>query len=126
MLVFNSRLVRYFAAGTFATLVQFASLVVLVELLHISEIVAVVEAFSTGVVVNYGLQRRFTFRSATSHSNAALRFFAIAVLSAMVNSTLFGLLNAYLSYILAQFIATFALFLINYELNRKFTFRVTT
>ena len=100
------------------------ALVVLVELLHTSEFEAVVEAFFVGVVVNYVLQRRFTFKTATSHSKAASRFFGIAALSAIVNSTLFSILNTFFPYILAQFIATLVLFLINYEVNRKFTFEV--
>jgi putative flippase GtrA len=109
--------------GTLATIVQFTALVLLVEALHISEIEAAVGAFFVGMAVNYGLQRRFTFQTAISHSTAASRFFGFALLSAIFNSILFGILNGYLPYILAQFIATLVLFLINYQLNRKFTFQ---
>src|SRR5687767_1546 len=109
----NSRLARYFAMGTVSTIVQFTALVLLVEAVHISETQAVPGAFVLGVAVNYGLQRCFTFQTAVPHSTAASRFFGIAVLSAIFNSMLFGVLNNYLPYILAQLTATLLLFLIN-------------
>jgi putative flippase GtrA len=124
--VLSSRLVRYFVVGTFATICQFTALVVLVELLHIAEFAAVVGAFFVGVAVNYALQRRFTFNSAISHSTAASRFVATAVLSAVINSALFGILNIYLPYVLAQFIATLVLFAANYQINSKFTFQANS
>jgi putative flippase GtrA len=122
----NSCFMRYFAVGILATIVQFTFLLLLVELLFLSKFTAVLTSFFIGVTVNYSLQRRFTFTTTASHSSAALRFLGIAVLSAAANSILFGALNQYFPYLLAQLMATFVLFLANYQLNRKFSFQISS
>ena len=119
----NYRFVRYAFGGTCATLVQFTTLVVLVEQFQIGEFEAVIGAFFIGVAVNYALQRRITFETAASHFTAAIRFGTVGALSALGNAALFAMLNAYLPYLIAQSLATFILFLINYELNRKVVFQ---
>jgi putative flippase GtrA len=122
----DSCLVRYFAVGTFATIIQFTFLLVLVELLSLPQFTAVLTSFFVGVTVNYCLQRRFTFTTTASHSSAALRFLGTAALSAASNSILFSVLNQYFPYLLAQLVATLVLFIANYQLNRKFSFQVSS
>jgi putative flippase GtrA len=119
----NCRLARYAFGGICATVVQFTTLVVLVEQFHLGEFEAVITAFIVGVAVNYALQRWVTFETASPHLTAVSRFGAIAALSAISNAALFAMLNAYLPYLLAQSIATLSLFLINYELNRRIVFQ---
>jgi putative flippase GtrA len=120
---FDSRLGRYFLVGCFAAAVWFAVMIVGVEAFAVRKPIASTIGFLVAVLVNYALQRRITFASEARHLRAAPSFFAGACLMAVVNLALFSLLSGYINYVVAQVLTTMAVFLLNYEFNRRYTFR---
>jgi putative flippase GtrA len=119
----ESRLARYFLVGCFAAAVWFAVMIVAVEAFAVRKPIASTIGFVVAVLVNYGLQRRITFASDARHARAAPSFFAGAAVMAVVNLVLFSVLSGYINYVVAQVLTTMAVFLANYEFNRRYTFR---
>src|SRR5262245_8016411 len=68
------------AVGAVGTAAHFAVLVLLVEALDFSPAAATTVGFVCGAVVNYALNRRFTFVSARSHRAALPQFLLVAAL----------------------------------------------
>ena len=119
----ESRIARYFLVGCLAAAIQFAVMIVGVEAFAIQKPIATTVGFLVAVTFNYVMQRRFTFASDAPHKHAAPSFLAAACVLAVVNVVLFSLLIGHINYIIAQVFTTLAVFLLNYEFNRRFTFR---
>jgi putative flippase GtrA len=116
-------LLRYFVCGSVAVAVNVAVLTFSVEVLGIREILASCAGFLSAVVVNFWLQRRFTFRSNTPVGSGVVLFLAFATATLVLNLAVFSVLTHFVHYVAAQLIATLLMFLVNFQLNRKFTFR---
>jgi putative flippase GtrA len=117
------RVLRYGLIGTGAALLQLSLLFVFVEFLHFYSLLASTAALGISVVVNYGLQRHFTFRSKSRHVIAGPRFVSLTLVTLAANALLFGAMSAVVPYLLAQIITTATIFPVNYYLNKTFTFR---
>jgi putative flippase GtrA len=117
------RVLRYGVIGTGAALLQLSLLIVFVEFLHLYSLLASTAALGISVVVNYGLQRHFTFRSKSRHVVAGPRFVLLTMVTLAANALLFGAMLAVVPYLLAQIITTATIFPVNYYLNKTFTFR---
>jgi putative flippase GtrA len=68
---------RFVVVGVIATGVHYLVLVLVVELVHWSAVRGSGLGFCTGAVVNYLLNRRFTFRSEVPHVTAVSRFVVV-------------------------------------------------
>jgi putative flippase GtrA len=119
----HHRAARYFIVGCIAVAVQLSALLVCVEWFHMAKVPASVTAFLIAVSLNYVMQRRFTFVSDVDHMRAAPRFLAVGTVSALVNTALFAYLATLMHYFVAQTITILAVFVLNYQLNRRITFR---
>jgi putative flippase GtrA len=77
-----------------------------------------------GALVAYGGNRRFTFSGSTApHASAFPRFAAIAAVGAVVNALIVGAGAAWgAHYLLMQVVATVAVMVGTYHLNRLWTF----
>jgi putative flippase GtrA len=117
------RVLRYGLIGTGAALLQLSLLILFVEFLHLNSLLASTAALAISVVVNYGLQRHFTFRSKSRHVIAGPQFFLFTMVTLAANALLFGAMSAIVPYLLAQIITTATIFPVNYYLNKTFTFR---
>ncbi|MBD9648154.1 GtrA family protein [Ensifer sp. ENS09] len=115
--------VRYFACGCIAASLQVATLAVLVETARLEPVYASTIAFYFAVVVNYCLQRRFTFRSDEPHLKALPKFVAVSTLGAGINAVAFTLLSTVMHYVVAQALALLLVFSVNYALSRTLIFR---
>jgi len=97
----------------------------LVESAGIHPVAATSVGFVVGALVNYTLNRRYTFQSCKPHLDAGPKFFIIAIVTGVVNSLLvyggINLLGA--NYLLVQIGATFIVFLANFALNSLWTFQ---
>ncbi len=82
--------------------------------------------FTAGLLVNYALQYRWTFRSSAAHSVVFTRFVSVYLATLVVNTGIFWTLNEPLGipYILAQIITTGMVMILNFLLNRHYTFAV--
>ncbi len=115
--------VRYFACGCIAASLQVATLAVLVETVRLEPVYESTIAFYFAVVVNYFLQRRFTFRSDEPHLKALPKFLAVSTFGAGINAVAFTLLSAVMHYVVAQALALLLVFSVNYALSRTLIFR---
>ena len=111
--------------GVVGTAAHYLVLVTLVEALNVPVLPATTAGFICGAIVNYVLNRRFTFNSDTEHSVALPKFLAVAILGAGINWLVVSLLLELLGlhYLLAQLAATATVLIWNFAANYLWTFR---
>jgi putative flippase GtrA len=119
----HRQFLRYATAGAVGTLVQYATLVLLVQTQSAGAVVASTLGAIAGALVNYTLNHRFTFASGRPHGQALPRFAAVAVAGIALNALVVAMLvNAGAHYLVAQVAATAAVLLAGYLANRAWTF----
>ena len=119
----HRQFLRYATAGAVGTLVQYATLVLLVQTQSAGAVVASTLGAIAGALVNYTLNHRFTFASRRPHGQALPRFAAVAVAGIALNALVVAMLvNAGAHYLVAQVAATAAVLLAGYLANRAWTF----
>jgi putative flippase GtrA len=111
--------------GAVGTACHYGTLILLVEVMHVGAVAATTAGFLVGMIVNYLLNYRHTFRSDKPHLEAAPKFMAIGVCTGVLNSLLVhaGVNVAGLNYLVVQVVTTGVLFLVNFVLNSLWTFR---
>ena len=118
-------LAKYTLVGGIATAAHYLSLMVLVEAFGVSPAPAAFWGAVVGAVVAYWGNRRITFDdSSASHGRAIPRFALVALAGALINGLVVwaGVQALALHYLLAQAVATAAVMLLTYHLNRRWTF----
>ena len=114
---------RYFIAGASALGLHFLVMAVLIGSGTSSELAASAAGFIAGCLLNYTLQYYFTFASDVDHTQAMLRYTVVTLGMLLVNLLIFqGLLSAGAGWFIAQVIASGAVFLGNFMINRRYTF----
>lgn len=113
--------------GGVSTACHFATLWTLHQPLAVNLIVATTAGYLVGAVVNYLLNRRFTFAtSRTAHQAAVPRFATVVLMGMALNAGIMAAL-AYLApgvnFLLRQCVATGIVLVFNFVLNRHWTFR---
>lgn len=99
---------RFVVVGSIATAVQYLVLVGSVELLGWSSVLGSGIGFLMGAIVNYLLNRRFTFRSDVPHTTAVARFVVVLSVGLTLNLALMYLFTHRLGlpYLIAQVLTT--------------------
>jgi putative flippase GtrA len=124
----NSGVFRQFilfvGVGAIGTSAQYVILIFLVEVLVANAILASTLGFMAGALINYYLNYKYTFSSKKLHIEAASKFFTVALIGAGSNSVIMsaGIELWRLNYILAQIIATGAVLVQNFVLNKYWAF----
>lgn len=110
--------------GVVGTAAHYLTLILLVESLGFGAVPATTAGFVVGLVVNYWLNYRYTFASNRPHRAAMPRFMCIGVITGFLNTVLvfFGTETLRIHYLPVQFVATGAVFVLNYVLNSAWTF----
>lgn len=123
-----AQFVRYATCGALSALVHVAVLVMLVEFLQMPSTMASALGFACAIPVNYLLQHRFVFGSGGGHQSFFPRYLAVTLLSMGLNVALHWLLTFWvgLHYVLAQILALGVVVLVNFAVNRYFTFEPVT
>jgi putative flippase GtrA len=121
--IYENTFVRYAAVGACAAFIQLSLLTILVEAFSTPPLLASTLALSIAIFFNYCMQRRITFRSRAKHHVAGPRFLAITLSTLTGNAVLFSALSAVLPYLIAQILTLGMIFPINYQLNKRITFR---
>ncbi|MEP7312147.1 MAG: GtrA family protein [Pseudomonadota bacterium] len=118
---------RFLVVGAIATTVQYCVLIAGVELLGWQPVWASGLGFALGAVVNYVLNRNFTFQSNAAHGRAVLRFAVVALTGLGWNSILMHVLNERLGYpyLLAQVLTTGMVLVWNFCGNALWSFAPT-
>jgi len=122
--VLSMAFVRYALTGGLATALHYGLLLLLVERLHWAPGPAAALGAGAGALLAYAGNRRYTFAaSRAGHGRALPRFALVALGGALLNGALVGGLSAAgLHYLLAQLLATLAVLLLGYHLNKRWTF----
>lgn len=119
-----SQFARYAVAGGAGAIVHWGSLWAFVGLAGIDPRVATAIGYSLAVVTNYTIQHSYTFRSDLSHRKAFSRFLVVTTVGLAANIGAMQVLTIWLGlwYIAAQIFVTGTLYLINYAVNKRYTF----
>jgi putative flippase GtrA len=118
------RFLCFAGIGAVATAIQYLILVAGVQLAHAAPVVASSIGFFIAALMNYALNRRYTFGSRKPHVEAVTKFAAVAALGLALNGMLLaaGTHILGLNYLLAQVLATLAVLIWNYSANAAWTF----
>jgi len=110
--------------GAVGTAGHYLTLILLVELFSLDPVVSTTMGFVVGALVNYILNYKYTFVSNKSHRETLIKFFIVAIIGAVINSTIMyiGTKLLIINYLLAQVIATGIVLLQNFVLNKLWTF----
>ena len=116
--------IRFAIVGGIATAIHYAILIVLVQSALADTVAASSVGFAASTLINYALNRSFTFRSSQAHAEALPKFAMVALLGLALNASLIWLFNISigLHYLLAQVLATVGTLSVNFALNRIWTF----
>lgn len=115
---------RYAGAGALGTGAHYALLFALVQFAGIDAVSASTAGAILGALVNYGLNHRFTFASGKAHHVSLPRYTAVALAGIVVNGAVLAAVLALGAwhYLVAQVVATGAVFVTGYLVNRRWTF----
>lgn len=122
-----ARFIRFALVGVCGTAAHYGVLTLVVELLAIPVPAATTAGFVVGALVNYALNRRFTFRSSVDHGAALPKFFSIAAVGAVLNAGIVSWLlpRWHVHYLVIQLLATGIVLVWNFAGNQLWTFRHT-
>jgi len=115
---------RYAGAGAIGTAAHYVLLVALVQFAGAGALAASTAGAILGALVNYGLNHRFTFASDKAHSASLPRYLAVAAAAIVLNGLVLAAMLALAGphYLVAQLVATGAVFIAGYLANRRWTF----
>ena len=115
---------RYVISGGTAAVVHFAVLTTLVELFSVNPTIATSIGFVIGSTVNYTLQYHWTFDADGPHHVMFTRYASVTATTLSINAGLFWTFtNVFgIFYLIAQVISTGLMVVVNYLINKHFTF----
>jgi putative flippase GtrA len=119
-----AQFILFTAIGAVGTAGHYATLIMLVELIHLDPTFSSFLGAIVGAVINYLLNYKYTFRSSKPHHIAASKFMLIAAIGAGINTLLmYTFIHiAGIYYLLAQIITTLLVLIWNFLLNKMWTF----
>jgi putative flippase GtrA len=117
------RLLRYAVSGGASASTHFGVGLLLTSA-GVRPVTASTAGFVASILVSYGLQHAWVFRSSTGHAVAGSRFLTVTLAAFLLNTVVLGvgteLLHA--PYPLVQAVALVAIPVLNYTLNSRWTF----
>jgi putative flippase GtrA len=118
------KLFRYGVVSAVGTPAHYLTLILLVEAGGIGPVYATIAGSAIGALVNYLLNRRYTFKSAKAHLDAGPKFVVVALGTGILNAVLvyLGVDLLGMHYLIVQVVATLIVFLSNFVLNSVWTF----
>ncbi|MBT9501038.1 MAG: GtrA family protein [Burkholderiaceae bacterium] len=120
----GSQFLRFGLVGAFGTLCHYALLYALVSVFDFAPGLSAGAGAALGAAVNYTLNRRFTFASKRSHREAIPRFLILAATGVLLNGVIVGQLSLMgTHYMIAQFVATILILVINFSASRIWVFQ---
>lgn len=114
------------AVGISAAIVDFGLLYILTEFGHLHYLLSATISFIAAVIVNYSLNKSWTFASSGSHLKQFPIFLMVAVCGIIINNGILytGVEKFDIWYIYAKIIATVVVMVWNFAWNKHLTFRV--
>lgn len=119
---------RFLLVGGVATLIQYAILFVLHQLMGVNGAVSTSVGFLVSAVFNFLASYHYTFKSSAGKRSAAVRYAFVAGLGLLLNGVIFwGLTERFgLYYLYAQVIATGIVLVFNFSAGRAFAFKTSS
>jgi putative flippase GtrA len=116
--------VKYSIAGFAAAATHLAVLAGLVQLMQAPKPMASAIGFCCAIPVNYLIQHRFVFGRTGGHVVYFVRYIAVTLALLAVNVVIFSIFTQIFGifYILAQILVIGIVFVLNFLVNRTFTF----
>jgi len=110
--------------GIIGTAGHYATLLVLVQLVHVDPVLATTAGFMVGALINYVLNYRITFNSNKRHREALTKFLAVAGIGGAVNAGIMsaGMRIIDVNYMVIQLFATAIVLVFNFMANKHWTF----
>ena len=120
----HSVFVRYVLSGGVAAATHLSILVSLVELADLNKPLASAIGFIAAICVNYTLQYQWAFVSNAPHRSTFPRYMLVTLSMLGVNTVLFCWMTEMMGvpYVPAQVFAIAVVFLMNFYINRNYTF----
>jgi putative flippase GtrA len=121
--LFN-QFIRFSAVGVVGTTFHYLILIGLVQIIRVDAVAASIAGFTAGAFVNYFLNYHVTFRSSKCHKETILKFFSIALVGLLINSSMMAVAVKYfkVNYLFAQIFATGSVLICTFMGNRFWTF----
>jgi putative flippase GtrA len=120
----KASLVRHPVAAGVATLVDFVSMVALVELAHVPPPIATLLSAGVGGVTNFTIGRLWTFRVRGPLAGQALRYALACAGGALLNAVLVAAFMGLGPYVIVRaFVAVLVSFAYTYPMHGRFVFR---
>jgi len=121
----TKRLIRYGISGGASAATHFGVGLALAEGLRVPAVAASTVGFGASIVVSYGLQHAWVFRSTATHAAAGGRFLTVTACAFALNTLVLwvgaGVLHG--PYPVVQAVALVAIPVLNYSINSRWTFR---
>lgn len=116
---------RFAVVGAIATAVHYAIMIALVEIGHVTPVLATTIGYGVGIIVSYTLNRRFTFEArGTPVAKSFAKFVVLYGVGALLNGAIVGgLIAVGVYYLVAQVIATGLVLIWNFLGARYVVFR---
>ncbi len=116
---------KYVIAGATSVIIQFGILKLLVEVLHLNATLSSTIAYALASVALYLMLYYWAFKSNGDHKVMASKYVLTTSLMLGVNFLIFWIMTQPLGiwYIYSQIIASTVIALLNYVVNRLFTFK---
>jgi putative flippase GtrA len=110
--------------GLIATAIQYLVLILLVRYFAVNAVFASALGFAISSIVNYELNRKFTFASSSSRTKTIHKFYVVAISGLAINSaSMWLLINlAEFHYLFSQILTTLLVLVFNFSLNKFWTF----
>ena len=118
------RMLSFATIGGIATALHYVILILLVEILSVTALVASSVGFVCSAALNYWLNYHLTFKSSQRHSDAGPKFMLIAAIGLGINSGIvaIGTELARTNYLVVQVVATAFVLAWNFLANSAWTF----
>ncbi|MFV2058840.1 MAG: GtrA family protein [Thiohalomonadales bacterium] len=116
----------YASMGAIGTFGHYVTLISLVQFWLIDPVYATTVGFIVGALINYTLNYRITFRSQKRHIETLPKFLVVAIIGSSTNGLImfYALKYTNLHYMLIQVTATAIVLIMNFSLNKVWTFAV--
>lgn len=120
----SQQFLRFALVGAGGTTGHYIVLLTLVELRLAAPVPASATGFVVGAIINYFLNREYTFRSSVPHRSGLPKFLTIASIGMALNTSVMALMRTEfeLQYVAAQIIATCSVMIWAFVGNRAWTF----
>lgn len=115
---------QFAGVGVVGTAAHYALLILLVETIAANEVAGSTAGATLGALVNYVLNRRYTFESKKRHREALTKFLIVATLGLLLNACFMFVLVELMTlhYLLGQVISTMLILMWNFIGNKFWTF----